>query len=189
MQFCEKLLDVVGVARFFFIGKGIASISRHCRGQKRDLTLARSSIIFYFVLRPYYWQVYVCKRQRTRGLDLISFILNKQKLVDLEKLQAFFFHQIGVKRRMGVSLFLDGWLSFVQQGDAVWVRRLSVVVDLVRNLTHEDFLWNRSQCQLPFVTFCWLFYCYVCDRNRLRKNFLGKVYNWLKKDFLNYLLI
>ena len=100
------------------------------------------------------FKAYGCKGQQTKDLDLILFILNKQKLVVIENMQAFFYHQIGVRRRMSVSLFLVGLLGCVRRGDAMWVGRLSAVFDLARNVTHEDYLWYQSRCQLPFVAFC-----------------------------------
>ena len=45
-----------------------------------------------------YKQVYGYERQWMKGLDLILFILTKQKLIDYEKIQAFFFHLVGVRR-------------------------------------------------------------------------------------------
>ena len=47
---------------------------------------------------------------------------------------------------MGISLFSGGCLGSVLRGDAVKVSRLSVVFDLVRNVTHS--LLYQSQCQL-----------------------------------------
>ena len=52
-------------------------------------------------------------------MGLISFILNKQKLVYLEKIQAFLLHQREVRGRVGVSQFLAGELGYLRHGDAV----------------------------------------------------------------------
>ena len=68
-------------------------------------------ILCALMLKFYYRQEYGRKKQWTKGLGAISFILNKQKLEDLENMQAFLVIQIGVRMQMDLSLFLVDWFG------------------------------------------------------------------------------
>ena len=87
------------------------SIGNNSKGYYKEI--GRIDVCCYFIPNYCYRQAYDSKRQQTKGLDLNSFILNKQKLVDLEKIQALFFLLMGVRTWKGVSLFLVNWLSCV----------------------------------------------------------------------------
>ena len=88
---------------------------------------------------------------KDNGLDLILFIVNKQKSVDLETIQAPFFHQLGNKSQMSVSLFLVGWLGCVHHGGTVWVGRLTAVFDFVLGWVSWLVLRAEVMCQRSLI--------------------------------------
>ena len=120
------------------------------------------------------------KKNNGGRIGLILFVLNKRKLVDLEKIQTFFFHQVGVRRGMGVNLFSVGWLGCMRRRDTVWVGRRSFILSFISGLSScpKWDEWRFSRVPVPVSTFCWPFYSHVKDRNWLRKTLRKFMIGW-----------
>ena len=120
------------------------------------------------------------------------------------EIQALFFHQIRVRRWMGVSWSWVAGLFCSQNGgvrwvgklwavlvycwkcrtwwSVMWIGRMSAVFDLVRNVTRDGSLCSKSP---ESADFCWLFYSHVWDRIGPEKLWRRKFMIHWKNDLFN----
>ena len=150
----------------------------------------------------FYKQAYGCKRQRTRGMDLFSFIFEQIKVGIWEEILALYFHQIRIRKWVGVSCSSVAGLLFAAQWCIVgwWAMSgLGLVLEM-QNLFVCDVdwygvsgLWSCPKCdawwfsqlEVPGVDWLFkLFYSYVRDRIGPEK--LLRESSWLveKRPFL-----